>query len=100
MKGRARSYLQIDERHDMGRETEARRAESEEAHNEIPGEEAKSNETDTAVTVFLKADPQKQGEWHLSRRIRGNGPALCTSEGNFRWREVRGKATEKGQCAP
>lgn len=40
----------------MGRETEAQRPESEEAHNEIPGEETRSNETDTAVTGFLKAD--------------------------------------------
>lgn len=73
----------------MGRETEARRAESEKSHNEIPGEETKSKGTDTAVTSFLKADPQNQGAWHFSRGTRENGAAVCTSEGHSRCREVR-----------
>lgn len=41
----------------MGRETEARGAESEKSHDEIPGEETKTNEADTAVTGFLNTDP-------------------------------------------
>lgn len=80
----------------MGRETEARGAESEKSHDEIPGKETKTTGRHSSHG-FSKHRPRERG---ASQGGHGeNEAALCTSEGNFRWREVRRTVTEKGQCA-